>query len=202
MFWKDHTGTMLRRLYDWVMDLAAGRQAPYALGVISFIESSFFPIPPDVMLMPMVLAQRAKAWLFASIATIASVLGGLFGYFIGAVLFETVARPIIEFYHYGESFATLQEWFAAGGLLLVFIAGFTPIPYKVFTIASGVVGLNLPIFILGSIISRGARFFLVAGLLYFYGEPIRAFIEKRLGLMTVLFTVLLVGGFVALRYLR
>lgn len=193
---------MLRRLYDWVMDLAAGRQAPYALGAISFIESSFFPIPPDVMLMPMVLAQRTKAWLFASIATIFSVLGGLFGYFIGAVLFETVARPIIEFYNYGESFETLQQWFAAGGLLLVFTAGFTPIPYKVFTIASGVVGLNLPVFILGSIISRGARFFLVAGLLYFYGEPIRAFIEKRLGLMTVLFTVLLIGGFVALKYLR
>lgn len=193
---------MLRRLYDWVMALAAGRQAPYALAAISFAESSFFPIPPDVMLIPMVVAQRAKAWLFASIATAASVLGGLFGYLIGAVLFEAVARPIIEFYHYGDSFETLQVWFAQGGLLLVFVAGFTPIPYKVFTIASGVVGLNLPIFIVGSILSRGGRFFLVAGLLYLYGEPIRAFIEKRLGLMTVIFTVLLVGGFLALRFLR
>ncbi|WP_116652688.1 YqaA family protein [Pelagibacterium sediminicola] len=193
---------MLRRLYDWVMALAAGKQAPYALGLISFAESSFFPVPPDVMLIPMVVAKRAKAWLFASIATVASVLGGLFGYLIGAVLFEAVARPIIEFYHYGEAFETLQVWFAQGGVLLVFIAGFTPIPYKVFTIASGVVGLNLPIFVIGSILSRGGRFFLVAGLLYLYGEPIRAFIEKRLGLMTVIGAALLVGGFIALRYLR
>lgn len=193
---------MLRRLYDWVMGLAAGRHAPAALTGISFIESSFFPIPPDVMLIPMVIARRTKAWLFASLATIGSVLGGLFGYFIGAVLFEAVAQPIIAFYHYEQAFENLQGWFAEGGLLLVFIAGFTPIPYKVFTIASGVVGLNLPIFILGSIISRGARFFIVAGLLYWFGAPIKEFIEKRLGLMTVVFTVLLVGGFVALKFIR
>lgn len=193
---------MLRRLYDWVMGLAAGRHAPTALAGISFIESSFFPIPPDVMLIPMVIARRHKAWIFAAIATAASVLGGLFGYLIGAFLFEAVARPIIDFYHYGDQFETLQEWFAQGGLLLVFIAGFTPIPYKVFTIAAGVVSLNLPIFILGSIISRGARFFLVAALLYWFGEPIRDFIEKRLGLMTVVFGVLLVGGFVALKFIR
>lgn len=193
---------MLRRLYDWVMALAAGRQAPYALAGVSFAESSFFPIPPDVMLIPMVVANRKAAWRTATICTIASVLGGLFGYFLGAFLFEPLARPIIEFYHYGEAFERLQQWFADYGLLIVFAAGFTPVPYKVFTIASGFAGLALPVFIIGSIISRGARFFIVAGLLYLYGEPIRIFIEKRLGLMTVIFTVLLIGGFVAIRYLR
>jgi membrane protein YqaA with SNARE-associated domain len=193
---------MLRRLYDWVMALASGPQAPFALAGVSFAESSFFPVPPDVMLIPMVVAERKAAWRHATICTIASVLGGIFGYVIGAYLFEPLARPIIEFYHYEDAFETLQAWFAAYGLLIVFVAGFTPIPYKVFTIASGFAGLTFPVFVLGSIISRGARFFLVAGLLYLYGEPIRAFIEKRLGLMTVLFTVLLVGGFVALRYLR
>lgn len=192
---------MLRRLYDWTMSLAASRRAPHALFGLSFAESFFFPIPPDVMLIPMVVARRAKAWIFATIATAGSVIGGLFGYLLGAVFFEAIARPIIDFYHYGEAFESLQVWFAQGGLLLVFIAGFTPIPYKVFTIAAGVVGLNLPVFILGSVLSRGGRFFLVAALLYFFGPPIRAFIEERLGLVTVGFTVLLVGGFIAIRYL-
>lgn len=183
------------------MSLAAGRQAPYALAGISFTESSFFPVPPDVMLIPMVVAKPKNAWLYAAIATVFSVLGGIFGYFIGAVLFETVAKPVIDFYHYGEAFENLQVWFASGGLLLVFIAGFTPIPYKLFTIAAGVVGLSFPIFVLGSIISRGARFFIVSALLYFYGEPIRLFIEKRLGLMTVIFTALLIGGIYVLKFL-
>ncbi len=193
---------MLRRLYNWVMALASGRQAPYALAGVSFAESSFFPIPPDVMLIPMVIAERRAALRHALICTVASVLGGIFGYLIGAYLFEPLARPIIAFYHYEGAFETLQAWFEAYGLLIVFVAGFTPIPYKVFTIASGFAGLAFPVFVLGSIISRGARFFLVAGLLYLYGEPIRAFIEKRLGLVTVVFAVVLVGGFVVLRYLR
>jgi membrane protein YqaA with SNARE-associated domain len=193
---------MLRRLYDWVMGLAAGRHAPKALAGVSFAESSFFPIPPDVMLIPMVVAKRNDAWKIATICTVASVLGGLFGYFIGMFLFEPLARPIIEFYHYTEAFENLQAWFEEWGLLIVFIAGFTPVPYKVFTIASGFAGLALPVFVLGSVVSRGARFFLVAGLLYLYGEPIRKFIEERLGLMTVVFSVLLVGGFVAIRFLR
>ncbi|WP_127144187.1 YqaA family protein [Pelagibacterium montanilacus] len=193
---------MLRRLYDWAMNIARGRHARWGLAGVSFAESSFFPIPPDVMLIPMVVADRRSAWVNALICTIASVLGGLFGYLIGAALFEPLARPILEFYHYGDAFDQLQVWFDEYGLLIVFVAGFTPVPYKVFTIASGVAGMFLPVFIIGSIISRGARFFIVAGLLYLYGEPIRVFIEKRLGLMTALFTVLLIGGFVAIRYIR
>ncbi|WP_404401634.1 YqaA family protein [Pelagibacterium halotolerans] len=192
---------MLRRLYDWVMGLAAGRHAPTALAGVSFAESAFFPIPPDVMLIPMVVAKRESAWSNALICTIASVVGGIFGYLIGAYLFEPLARPLIDFYHYQDAFAQLQAWFADYGLLIVFVAGFTPIPYKVFTIASGFAGLFFPVFVLGSILSRGARFFLVAGLLYFFGAPIRDFIERRLGLVTAVFGVLLVGGFVAIRLL-
>lgn len=188
---------MLRSLYDWVMSLAAGRHAPAALASVSFAESSFFPIPPDVMLIPMIIARRNRAFWFALLCTLASVFGGIFGYVIGAYLFEPLARPIIEFYHYSDAFAELEALFAQWGLLLVFVAGFTPIPYKVFTIASGFMGLALPVFILGSVISRGARFFIVAGLLYLFGPAIRDFVERRLGLVTVLFTILLVGGIAA-----
>lgn len=192
---------MLRRLYDWILDLAAARHAPSALGIISFVESSFFPIPPDVMLIPMVIARRQAAWRFALIATIGSVIGGLFGYLIGAFLFEQVARPIIEFYGYGSAFAQFRDAFNQWGLLIVFVFGLTPFPYKVITIASGVTGLNLPIFILSSIVSRGARFFIVSALLYWFGPAIRDFIEKRLGLMFTVFCLLLLGGFIAIKYL-
>jgi membrane protein YqaA with SNARE-associated domain len=191
---------MLRRLYDWTLSLAAGRHAPSALAAVSFVESSFFPIPPDVVLIPMAVAKRDSAWRFALIATIASVIGGLFGYFIGAMLFEPVAKPILDFYQYGEAFENFQQTFAEWGLLIVFLAGFTPFPFKVITIASGLAGLSLPIFVVASIISRGGRFFLVAALLYFFGPPVKAFIEKRLGLMTAIFGVLLVGGFIAVKF--
>jgi membrane protein YqaA with SNARE-associated domain len=191
---------MLRRLYDWTMSLAAGRHAPKALAAVSFAESSFFPIPPDVMLIPMVVARRDRAWRFATICTIASVVGGLFGYLIGAMLFEPVAKPILEFYGYADEFAEFQHVFNEWGLLIVFIAGFTPFPYKVITIASGLTGVALLPFVLASVVSRGGRFFIVAALLYAFGPPIRDFIEKRLGLMTVLFTILLVGGFIAVKF--
>ncbi|RUT29408.1 DedA family protein [Arsenicitalea aurantiaca] len=190
---------MLRRLYDWTMSLARGRHAPRALAGVSFVESSFFPIPPDLLLIPMCVAEPRKAWLWAGVATVFSVLGGLLGYFIGAMLFEPVAHPILEFYHYADRFEAFQLAFNEWGLLIVFIAGFTPFPYKVITIASGLTGLGLPAFIIASIIARASRFFLVAGLLYFFGEPIRLFIEKRLGLMTAIFGALLVGGFAAIR---
>lgn len=191
---------MLRRLYDWVIRLSEHRRAPWALFGISFAESSFFPLPPDLMLLPMVLADRLKAWRFALITTVGSVLGGLLGYYIGAALFDSIGKPIIEFYGLTHKMDAFFGQYKTYGALIVFVAGFTPIPYKVFTIASGVAGLSLPIFIGASLISRGARFFIVAGLLYFFGERIRAFIEKYLGILTILFTILLVAGFAAIKY--
>lgn len=191
---------MLRRLYDWTMDLAASRHAPHALAAISFAESSFFPIPPDTLLIPMVLAERRKAWWFATLCTIASVIGGFAGYFIGAVLFEELARPLLDFYGYGAKFdgfaARYNEW----GAWIVFIAGVTPFPYKVITIASGATGLPLPVFAVASVLARGLRFFLVAGLLYWLGPPIRDFIEKRLGLVFTVALALLLGGFALVKY--
>ncbi|AVX03079.1 undecaprenyl-diphosphate phosphatase [Maritalea myrionectae] len=192
---------VIRKLYDWVLALGASKDAPKALGAISFAESSFFPIPPDIMLIPMVLSKRESAWRFALICTITSVVGGLFGYLIGAFLLEAVAQPILEFYGYWHKFEQFQEAFNEWGLLIVFVFGLTPFPYKVITIASGATGLNLPIFILSSIVARGLRFFIVAGLLYFFGPPIKEFIEKRLGLMFFLGCALLVGGFVAVKFM-
>ena len=148
----------------------------------------------------MVLAAREKAWRIALVCTVASVLGGMAGYAIGYYLFEAVGRPLLAFYGYGDKFAVFTETYNEWGAWAVFIAGSTPFPYKVITIVSGVTALSLPIFIICSILARGLRFFLVAGLLWYYGEPIRAFIEKRLGLLFILFSVLLVGGFVLLKY--
>lgn len=192
---------MIRRLYDWTLSLAAGSRAPAALGSVSFVESSFFPIPPDILLIPMVIARREKAWWYALLCTVTSVVGGILGYLIGMFLFEQVAEPILTFYGKMDKFDEFSAVFNHWGWWFVFIAGLTPFPYKVITIASGVAGLSLPIFIVASIVSRGLRFFIVAGLLYFFGPPIKEFIEKRLGLMFTLFVVLLVGGFILLRYI-
>ncbi len=191
----------LRALYDWTLALAGHRRAEWALGLISFLESSIFPIPPDVMLMPMVLAARQRAWRLATICTLASVLGGLAGYGIGLFLFDTIGQPILDFYGYAEKFTRFQESYNAYGAWIVFGAGFSPIPYKVFTIASGVTQLDILTFFVASALSRGARFFLVAGLLWRFGAPIRAFIERWLGLLTLLFFVLLFGGFLVLKVL-
>jgi len=191
---------MLRGLYNWTMRLAEHRHANGALSVISFAESSFFPIPPDVLLIPMVLAQRAKAFLIALNCTVSSVLGGLAGYAIGYFLYEAVGQPVLEFYGYADKFADFQSRYNEWGAWIVFIAGVTPFPYKVITIASGVSALSLPTFIIASIIARGLRFFLVAGLLWKFGVPIRDFIERYLGLLFTLFVVLLLGGFVLLKY--
>ena len=191
---------MLRRLYDWTLSLAARRDALWALAIISFIESSIFPIPPDILIIPMVLAARHRAWLIALVATVSSVLGGIAGYAIGFYLFEAVGRPILEFYGYLDRFQDFSLAFNEYGWWIVFGAGLTPFPYKVITIASGVTTLDLATFTVASVVARGGRFFLVAALLWAFGEPIRAFIERRLGLLTVVFFVLLVGGFVAIRY--
>lgn len=192
---------MLKGLYDRTMRMAASKEAPWALAGVSFAESSFFPIPPDIMLIPMILADRRKAWWYATIATVASVIGGILGYAIGYYLYDAVGLPILKFYgreHALDSFMTfVQEY----GVEAVIIKGMTPIPYKVVTIAAGVGQMNIWAFIGASIIARAMRFYLVAGLLYFFGEPIRAFIEKRLGMVMVAFLVLLVGGFIAVKYI-
>lgn len=192
---------MLQRLYDWTMRLAAHRHALLALAAVSFIESSVFPIPPDVLLIPMVLAARDRAWLYATVCTIASVLGGAAGYGIGYFLFEELGRPLLEFYHYGDQFETFRDQYNAWGAWIVAGAGVTPFPYKVITIASGVTALDPTTFMVASILSRGARFFLVAALLWYFGPPIRKFIENHLGMVVTVFFVLLFGGFVAIRFL-
>lgn len=192
---------MLRRLYDWTMNAAAHRHAPATLFGVSFVESSVFPIPPDVMLVPMALAQREKAWWFATIATLGSVIGGVFGYAIGYFLFELIGAQILNFYGLTDSFHHFATRYNEFGAWIVFIAGVTPFPYKVITIASGATQLNFLVFMIASLLARGLRFFLVAGLLYWFGEPVRAFIEERLGLATTIFTLLLVGGFIVIKYL-
>ncbi|MBC7634626.1 MAG: DedA family protein [Acetobacteraceae bacterium] len=192
---------MLRHLYDRVIALSASRYAPWWLAVISFAEASFFPIPPDVLLIPMVLALRQRAWMLALVCTIASVAGGALGYFIGYALFEVLATPLLQAYHYEAAFARFKDSYAEYGLWVILLKGVTPIPYKIVTIASGAASFNFWVFMAASIVTRGARFFLVAALLYFFGPPMRAFIEKRLGL--VLLGVLggIIFGFVVLRFL-
>ncbi|MFK5997445.1 MAG: VTT domain-containing protein [Rhodobacterales bacterium] len=192
---------MLRKLYDWTFSLAETRYALMALGFIAFIESSFFAIPPDVLLIPLVLARPKRAWLIAGICTIASVLGGGLGYYIGAELFDSVGKPLLEFYGKMDQFAAFQTRFNTYGAWAVLIAGVTPFPYKVITITSGVTGLPFAQFMLWSIIARGLRFFIVAALLWKFGTPIRDFIEKRLGLMFTIFIVLLIGAFYLVKYL-
>ena len=192
---------MMRRLYDWMMSRAASSNAPAALAAVAFAESSFFPIPPDVMLIPMVMAKRDKAWVFATVATLASVLGGVLGYWIGYYLYDTIGVPILKFYGKEGALDGFIKFVHDYGVPAVIIKGMTPIPYKVVTIAAGVAKMNLAAFIGASIVARAMRFYLVAGLLYFFGEPIRDFIERRLALVTTVFVVLLVGGFFAVKYL-
>ena len=192
---------MLKRLYDWMMAKAADRNAPWLLGVISFVESSFFPIPPDIMLVPMILANRDKAWRYATIATVTSVLGGLLGYAIGYYFYDAVGLPILKFYgkeHALDAFITFVHEY---GVPAIIIKGMTPIPFKIVTIAAGVAKMNLLAFTGASIVARALRFYLVAALLYFFGEPIREFIEKRLMLVTTVSVALIVLGFVAVKYL-
>ena len=191
---------MLRRLYDWTMSLAARTGAAWALAIVAFIESSVFPIPPDVLQIPMVLAHRDRAWAYAAIATVASVLGGVAGYLIGWLVFDTVGRPLLDFYGYGAKFDDFAARYNHWGAWIVFIAGVTPFPYKVITIASGATGLAMPVFMVASVAARGLRFFVVSALLYWFGPPIRALIERYLGLLTVVFVVLLLGGFALVKY--
>jgi len=186
---------MLRRLYDWTISLAQSPHALWALAIVSFVESSFFPIPPDVLMIPMIIARPSRAFLIAGVATVASVAGALLGYYIGAALMETIGQPIFDFYGKTESVAEMSAAFNNYGAWAVVVAGVTFLPFKVVTILSGATSLPLGVFIVSSIFARALRFFLVAALLWKFGAPIRDFIEKRLGLMFVLFCLLLIGGF-------
>ncbi|WP_299692459.1 YqaA family protein [uncultured Tateyamaria sp.] len=192
---------MIRRLYDWTMGWADHPRALWVLAFVAFIESSVFPIPPDVLMIPMILAAPHRAWLIAGVCLVASVLGGALGYAIGAFAFETIGQPILEALGKGDTMEAFNTRFNDFGFWAVLTAGITPFPYKVITIMSGWTGMPLATFIATSILARGLRFFIVAGLLWKFGHPIRDFIERRLGLMFTLFIVILVGGFYAVTVL-
>jgi membrane protein YqaA with SNARE-associated domain len=189
---------MLRKLYDWVIGLAGSRHAPWALAIISFAESSCFPVPPDVMLAPMVIAKPQRAFLFAAICTVASVLGGLLGYAIGVWL-APLGHYILAFFGHPQGQAEFHQWFAKWGVWIILIKGLTPIPYKLVTITAGLARFDLFTFVWASIVTRGARFFLSATLLKYFGPAIREEVERRLGLYTAIFLVLLVGVVVAMK---
>ncbi len=191
---------MLRRLYAWTMSYASHPHAIWVLGLISFAESSFFPIPPDALLVPMILANRNAAWRLAGWCTLTSVVGGIVGYGIGWMLYDSVGLWLINLYGYGSQMDTFRAAYAEWGAWLILIKGLTPIPFKLVTIASGFAGYNFPMFVVLSIITRGARFFIEAWLLRRYGEPVREFIEHRLELVTTVFAIVIIGGFVLVRY--
>ncbi len=192
---------MMTRIYQWLMRLAASERALMWLALVSFIEASVFPIPPDVMMIPMVLAAPTRWWRIALVGTIASVVGGWLGYWIGATLFDAVGQKVIAFYHLEAGFASFQAKFQEYGGWIVLAKGATPIPFKLVTIASGAVHLDPFIFTISAIGSRAFRFFVVAALLRWFGEPIRHFVEKHLVWVTTAGLVLLIGGFVMIRWL-
>jgi membrane protein YqaA with SNARE-associated domain len=190
---------MLRDVYHRTLALAGSPRAGWWLALVAFTEASCFPIPPDALLIPMALARPQRAWQLALICTIASVCGGALGYYIGFAVFNQLARPVIEFYGYGAKFAAFQAMYAEWGVWVILIKGLTPIPYKIVTIASGAAKFNFWVFMAASVATRGARFFIVATLLHFWGERVKEFIERRLTLVTTGVAVGIVSGFVALR---
>lgn len=189
-------GTMLKRIYNWCIDAAHKPYALWILGVVSFAESSFFPVPPDVMLIPMSLARPQRAWLYAAVCTATSVLGGILGYAIGALLYDSVGHWLIQFYGLGDKVEAFRQGYQDWGAVIILVKGLTPIPYKLVTITSGFAGYNVALFILCSIVARGGRFFIVAILLNRYGDWIRVRIERHLGWWVTLFVVVLVLGFI------
>jgi len=192
---------VLQKTYNWVIDLSTKPHAVWALAGIAFIESSIFPIPPDVILIPMVIAAPTRWFKLAAICTLASVLGGMAGYAIGYFAFETLGRPLLELYSYGDKFSSFQSLYNDYGEWIVFIAGTTMIPYKLITIASGVTQLDISAFALTSFLARGIRFFLIALILFWFGQKIKIFIERRLTLIFSIFIFLLLGGFLVIRYI-
>ena len=187
---------MIKRIYDWCVAAADKPYALWILAAVSFAESSFFPVPPDVMLAPMSLAQPKRAWVFAGVCTIASVIGGVLGYAIGALLYDSVGQWLINLYHLSNGVEAFRESYAKWGALIILLKGLTPIPYKLVTIASGFAGYNIWLFILFSIITRGARFYIEAIVLNRWGDWIRERIERHLTLWVIVFAAVLVGGFV------
>ncbi len=187
---------MLESLYARLVALSASPRAVPALAAVAFAESSFFPIPPDVLLAPMVLAQPNRAWRFALVATIASVLGGMLGYAIGAALYSTLGLWLIDLYGYGAKMEALKQTYAQWGWLVILVKGLTPIPYKLVTITSGLLGYNFPLFVALSVLTRGARFFLLAGALNWFGDPLRAAMERNFAAVLAGFAALVLAGFV------
>ena len=187
---------MLRRLYNWCIDAAGKPRAAWILGCVPFAESSFFPVPPDAMLIPMALARPDRAFFFAALCTATSVAGGILGYFIGAELYATAGQWLIHLYGYGDKVEAFRDAYAHYGAWIILLKGLTPIPYKIVTITSGFAGFNFGLFIVLSVITRGARFYLVAFLLNRYGDRARQVLEERLGLWTAIFLAVLVIGFI------
>ena len=191
----------LKRTYNWTLEKAQHKNAKWYLSLISFAESSFFPIPPDILLIPMALASKARALFYAFMCTLFSVLGGILGYAIGYFIYNSVGIYIVDFYHLENSFNIFENYYKEFGILIVLGAGITPFPYKFITIASGVFGLNIFLFIIVSIIGRGLRFYLIAILLYFFGEKIKLIIDKYFNVLTIVFFILLVGSVFIIRFL-
>lgn len=191
---------MIRRLYAWAMERAESPHALLALVAVAFAESSFFPVPPDTLLVPMVLARRQRALVLAGWCTAASVAGGVLGYAIGSLLYDSLGKWIVNFYGYGSGVEAFRETYAVWGAWIILLKGMTPIPYKLVTIASGFAGYNFGLFVLLSIVTRGIRFCLVAGLLAYYGEPIRGFLEKRLEVIALATVAIVIAGFAIVKY--
>lgn len=192
---------MIRRLYEWILALAGKPSAPWALGAVAFAESSFFPVPPDVMMVPMAVSRPDRVWFYALIATLASVAGGVLGYAIGALLFDSVGQWVFRVYGLSEKAATFQESYAAYGHWVILLKGLTPIPFKLVTITSGFAHYDLFWFVVLSLITRGARFFLLAGLLGRYGVQIRGVLDRHLNVVAAIVVAVIILGFVLFKVL-
>ena len=197
----ENNKNIIRRLYDWVLHWAETPYGMWALFLIAFAESSFFPIPPDVLLIALAISIPTRAFHFAMVATIGSLIGGIAGYGIGMFGYDSIGRPIVEFYHGQEIMQAIKEWYDKYGFWAVLGAAITPLPYKIFTISSGMFSFDFFQFMIASIIGRSVRFFAVAGLIWKFGKPIKGFIDKYFNLLATLFIILLIGGFIIIKYL-
>ena len=190
-----------KKIYKWVLSLSTRKNSYYSISLLSFSESFFFPIPPDILLIPMIIAKKAKAWMYAFICTFSSVLGGIAGYAIGYFFYNSIGVLIIDAYHLSDSFNVFEGYYNEYGILIVLGAGFTPFPFKFITIASGVFNLNIFLFIITSIIARGLRFYLLAGLLFVFGEKIKVLIDKYFNMLAILFFILLIGSMLLIKFI-